>query len=283
MSDTELAHKEELIAVVQQSPEAVAVHDKESWMGIFAANHVVEDPVGSNPHLSDAGSAKPHDALSRFYDTFIAPNTIAFDVENDVVCGQHVMRNLTINLQMSDKVHCQVPMHLLYELTEEDDTYKVARLAAHWEFMPMIMQLLGKGLSALPVLGSLTVRMLKLQGIGGALGFSKAAFNIGQKGKQQVLAFERAVASKDQNALKRLFANDEASIHFPYGQAPIQPSALLDQFDGAVAVSKLLVAGDNVTATIKVQEKGGEAKEGVAIFKFDRKSAALNEVVMYID
>ncbi len=271
----------DLISIVQQSPEAVAIHDKKSWMGIFAANHVVEDPVGSKPHLSDAGSAEPHDALSRFYDTFIAPNTIAFDVANDVVCGQHVMRDLTINLQMSDKVQAQVPMHLLYELAEEGGTYKVARLAAHWEFMPMIMQLLGKGFAALPVLGSLTVRMLKLQGIGGALGFSKAALNIGQKGKQQVLGFERAVASKDQNALKRLFADDQASIHFPYGTEPLKPSELLEKFDGAVAVSKLLVAGDNVTATIKVQPQGGDAKEGVAIFKFNRKSAEMTEVVMY--
>jgi len=276
--------REELIAVVQQSPDAVAIHDKAAWMGIFANNHVVEDPVGSTPHLANPGSDQPHDALSRFYDTFIAPNTIAFDVEKDTVCAKHVMRNLTINLQMSDKVEAQVPMHLLYELAEEDGCYKVARLAAHWEFMPMIMQLLKKGFAAVPVLCSLTVRMFKHQGLSGTLGFSKAAINIGAKGKQQVLAFERAVASDDGIALKRLFESDQACIHFPFGQEPVNAEQLLASFSGSIAVSKLLVSGDTVTATVKVHDKQSDSRQdGVAIFKFNRKTLKMNEVFVYVD
>jgi len=111
---------EELLAQVQKSPAAVAIHDKTAWMSIFAKYHVVEDPVGSKPHIGgvyDAASGqRGHGALSRFFDTFIAPNKISFDVKRDRVCGNHVARDLTINIQMSEKVHAQVPMHLVYEL-----------------------------------------------------------------------------------------------------------------------------------------------------------------------
>ena len=276
--------KEELIAVVKQSPKAVAANDKAAWMAMFADNHVIEDPVGSVPHLSDFGGAKPRDALGRFYDTFIAPNTIVFDVANDIVCGNHVMRDLTINLSMSGKVDAFVPMHLLYELCEEDDTYKVARLAAHWEFMPMVMQVLKKGVTALPVLGSLTLRMLKVQGLMGTLGFSKAAINIGKAGKQQVLAFERAIASDDASALSGLFLNDAASLHFPYGSAPLKPHELLEKLDGHVHFSKLLVSGDGVTATVKLRERGAEQDvEGVAVFKFCRKRLKITELFFYFN
>lgn len=276
--------KEELIAIVQQSPNAVAIHDKAAWMAMFAANHVVEDPVGATPHLSNAGGENPHDALSRFYDTFIAPNTISFDVANDIVCGTHVLRDLTINLSMSGKVDALVPMHLLYELNKEDGTYKVARLAAHWEFMPMIMQLLKKGFVALPVLASLTVRMLKLQGIMGTLNFSKAAINIGNAGKQQVLALERAIGSEDGSALVGLFSNDSANLHFPYGEPPLKPSEFFDTFSGVVTFSKLLVAGNGVTATVAIKENGASADvEGVAIFKFCRKSLKINDLFFYFN
>ena len=272
---------EKLIAVVEQSPQAVAVHDKTAWMSIFAQNHVVEDPVGSRPHLSDVGGAEPHRALSRFYDTFIAPNKLAFDVKQDVVCGQHVVRDLAINLQMSDKVHAQVPMHLLYELSEEAGDYKVSRLAAHWEFMPMIMQLLKQGFAALPVLASLTVRMLKLQGVSGAMGFAKAAFNVGQQGKQQALNFERALAQKDLAALQSLFVDTADRIHFPYGTAPISTAELLKKSELSLSLSKLLVSGDAVSASIE-QTLDGEVKQGVLIFKFDRSSLKFNQVYFYI-
>ena len=275
---------EALIAIVQQSPDAVAIHDKAAWMSIFAENHVVEDPVGSTPHLSNSGTDNPHDALSRFYDTFISPNTIKFDVANDITCGNHVMRDLTINLSMSDKVDAFVPMHLLYELVEEDGTYKVARLAAHWEFMPMIMQLLKKGFVALPVLGSLTLRMFKLQGVMGTIGFSKAALNVGKAGKQQVLALERAVENNDKSALINLFASDKPSVHLPYGKVPLSPVEFSQQFKGHVKFSKLLVAGDGVTASVFVEgDEKEQAASGVAVFKFCRKSLKIMELFFYIN
>jgi hypothetical protein len=281
---TDSIDKNELLATVERSPEAVAVHDKLAWMSIFADLHVVEDPVGSTPHIGGiydgVEGTRGHGALGRFFDTFIAPNKIAFDVQNDLVCANHVVRDLTINIQMSDSVHAQVPMHLLYELTEQNGEWKIKRLAAHWELIPMVMQLLKKGLAAAPVLGALTLRMMQLQGLFGMLGFSKAALNIGNAGKKVVQQFANVVADKSLSDLMGLFDHDAACIHLPYGSDAIEPSHLFDKTDFNVSFSKLLAAGDCITASCEL-ELNGEKKAAVAIFEFNRKTKKINALRFY--
>ena len=82
--------REEKIAHINKSPDYVAIHDKNKWLSIFSEYAIVEDPVGSKPHvagLKDKKNSKRGNLnLSRFYETFIAPNTIVFDVKSDIVC-----------------------------------------------------------------------------------------------------------------------------------------------------------------------------------------------------
>lgn len=275
----------ELLAQVEKSPAAVAIHDKKAWMDIFAQYHIVEDPVGSKPHVSgiyDPVSGQRGNApLSRFFDTFIAPNRISFDVRRDIVCANHVVRDLTIHIQMSERVHAQVPMHLLYELVQENGEWKIVHLAAHWELLPMIFQLLGKGFACFGVLGALTVRMMKLQGIGGMLGFSRAALNVGNVGKKAVREFERAFNDKNLAALMGVFASDADMVHWPVGTTPDRPSRLLEVRQGQIQLSKIMAAGDSVTATVVLTEDENR-REGVMIFEFNRKINKIASAKLYV-
>lgn len=278
------AQAAELLAEVEKSPAAVAVHDKAAWMSIFAKYHIVEDPVGSRPHVSGvydgASGERGNGPLSRFYDTFIAPNQIAFDITRDLVCGNHVVRDLTIRLQMSDKVDAQVPMHLLYELQQQDGEWKIVRLAAHWELLPMIGQLLGKGWACAGVLMGLSWRMLKLQGLVGMLGFSKAALNIGNAGKRVVEDFAEAFNRKNLAGVMACFSGDAASIALPYGETMIEPSHLLDKVNGQLSLSKLLAAGDTISASCALKQ-GETIQEGVVLFEFNRKRRKISRVRFY--
>ena len=273
-----------LLTQVQKSPAAVAIHDKDAWMSIFAQYHIVEDPVGSNQHVGGGYDAKSgqrgHAALGRFFDTFIAPNKISFDVQQDIVCGNHVVRDLTINIEMSASVKASVPMHLLYELVQEGDEWKIVRLAAHWELVPMVMQLLKKGLACAGVLAGLTVRMLRYQGIMGTLGFSKAAINIGNKGKQAVATFVQAFNTQQASLLSSVFASDATIVHMPFAETPIAPSQLIEQVKGQLSIAKVLAAGDTITATVRLQN-GDEVKEGVLLAEFNRKSAKIVSMRFY--
>lgn len=282
---TTSSHAETLLAQVEKSPAAVAVHDKTAWLAIFARYHIVEDPVGSSPHIGglyDHKSGQRGDgALSRFFDTFIAPNNIRFEVKQDIVSGNHVVRDLSIHITMSDKVQVQVPMHLLYELAEENDEWRIVRLAAHWELMPMMGQLLGKGFACLPVMASLTVRMLKLQGIAGTLGFSKAVLNIGKAGKKQALAFASAFNNKSLSSLMATCSSDAAMIQWPYDDEACSPSQLLEKLPGNIQLGKVMAAGDTVSANITWQQEGSVKREGVAFFEFNRKTKKISALRCY--
>lgn len=162
-------------AVVEASPLAVAAHDKAAWTTLFAEVGAVHDPVGSRPQTTP-------EAIGRFYDMFIAPNTIVFDVEHDVIAGDTMVRDLTVHTTMSTGVTLHIPMHLRYTVVDSPDgAARISGLYAHWELRGMIAQLLRsgpRGLAAGTILGPRLFRTLGrpaafgflvgLQGVGGA-------------------------------------------------------------------------------------------------------------------
>lgn len=281
-----LYSRAEKIAHINKSPESVAQHDKEAWLSIFGRDSIIEDPVGSKPHNNGqqgTPTENPEEtAFSRFYETFIAPNNIKFNINNDIVCQNHVVRDLTINIDMGN-VSVAVPAHLLYELADENSELKISRLAAHWELAPMVSVLLSKGLDALPVMTSLSKRMMKHQGLSGAMGFMAGVNLLGRKRKEQVQRFIAAFNQRDEPQIQTLFSNN-ASLHAPYGKPEIAPAALLTQMPGELSGSKLLVAGSTITASIRYLPSGEKApKQGVAIFKFEPHRKAISHATFYYE
>ncbi|WP_051162861.1 nuclear transport factor 2 family protein [Nocardia brevicatena] len=119
----------DLLAVVAASPRAVAAHDRPAWVGLFAEGAVVNDPVGSTPHIGRV-------AIERFYDTFIAPNTITFDITHDFAGPATILRDLTIRITMPTGATVHVPMHLRYELVEVAGELRIETIRVHTETVP---------------------------------------------------------------------------------------------------------------------------------------------------
>ncbi len=193
-------------------------------MNLYARAGVVNDPVGSRPH-------RGRDAIERFYDTFIAPNTINFHVENDIVAGMTVVRDLSLETIMSTGATVDVPMHLRYDLVDEDGALKIARLAAHWELGPMIGQLLRTGTKGLAASMKLTPQLVAHQGLSGIVGFMGGLRGVGRKGKH-LAADALAAASR----------GDGPAVHEPLRGATFR---------------KFIVAGRTVSATTEFISGGG--------------------------
>lgn len=164
----------ELLALVQSSPAYVGAHDKAGWLGIFASEHVIEDPVGSRP----VRSAEP-DALDRFWDTFIAPNQIEFEVLHDWVNDMEVVRDVTIVTTLRPGVVVRTPAHLVYETTYEDGVLKIRRMAAHWEPRPVYRQLIRPSRAHLAAAMGQLVHMVRTLGPWQTLQFVGASRFIG--------------------------------------------------------------------------------------------------------
>lgn len=174
--------RDEVLALVRSSPVFVGAHDKAGWLGIFAGQHVVEDPVGWRPVRSEEPGA-----LSRFWDTFIAPNDIEFEVAHDWVDGFDVVRDVTVVTTLSRAVQVRTPAHLLYQTVYEDGPLKVRRMAAHWEPASQVRQLLRPTRAHVSAAVGQNARMFRILGAGPTVQFIGAVRSVGRRGKRVVL------------------------------------------------------------------------------------------------
>ncbi|MCJ0905722.1 ketosteroid isomerase family protein [Rhodococcus sp. ARC_M6] len=252
--------RDQLMAVVEGSPKAVGAHDRSTWVALFAGDGQINDPVGSRPHNGTS-------AIESFYDTFIAPNTITFYVERDIVCGQTVWRDLSLATEMSTGVVLNVPMHLRYDVVGEPDDLRIGSLYAHWELATMLRQLAAAGFDGLKAGAKLTPQLLSNQGIGGALGFSRGILGVGAKGKQAATRFLDAAT---------VGRTPPIPVELPAG-THLSPADVNDLLTGMTR-SKVLAAGRTVTVSVVVC-----GEPGIALFGFEPKGHRINRVQFFTE
>jgi hypothetical protein len=116
-----------------KSREYVASHNKEGWLGMFAEDGIIEDPIGPSPiDPSGNGHATP-EAREAFYDKNIANSDIEYILRDSYTshleCANVVTLNITIN--MGGKKYFQtVEGVFTYSVNEEG---KLTALRGFWE------------------------------------------------------------------------------------------------------------------------------------------------------
>lgn len=239
MSDDAAVTRADLLAIVERSPAAAGAHDRSGWVGLFAADGVVEDPVGSRPHRGTA-------ALERFYDTFIGPRDITFHRGADLIVGDTVVRDLELEVRMSAAVVMRIPAFLRYDVDVE--TQSITRLRAHWELPAMIAQFARSGPAAAPVGLALSRALLRNQGLSGAVGFTSGFAGVGGRGKRRLAALLDAASTGDEVAVRRAVTE---SGHATLGDdTRLGTSDLAARLDGA-RWDKMIAAGDTVCAGLE--------------------------------
>lgn len=183
----------DLLAAVERSPHAAGGHDREGWVGLFAADGTICDPVGSRPHTG-------HRQIERFYDTFIGPRDITFHRGADVVAGSTVVRDLSLEVRMGSSVTMQIPVFLRYDL---NDDLLVARLQAYWELPAMVWQFARSGVGALPAGVQLSRALVRNQGLAGTAGFLSGFGRVGGHGRRQLAAVLDAGCCGDEVSVRR--------------------------------------------------------------------------------
>ncbi|NEW41013.1 hypothetical protein GV794_06215 [Nocardia cyriacigeorgica] len=231
-----------LLAAVQASPRAVAAHDRQAWVGLFTPDATVRDPVGARPHIG-------RDAIERFYDTFIAPNTIEFRVEHDFTGPAVIFRDLTIQTTMSTGARVLVPMHLRYDLAEADGTLRIIHLAAHWELPAMVAQLLRTGTPGFGAGLKLGAALVRNQGPAGAAGMARGFTGVGRSGKRVATELFRAASSGDTAHVRRLLGAGTV-IECPAGTV-VSADEFTEWAAPGLRAGKMLAAGRTVTTSVE--------------------------------
>ena len=199
------------LVLVEQSPARVAEHDKASWLELFTDDATIIDPIGGPPHQGPA-------ARSRFWDTFIAQNDIRFEVMGDLVAPTgpttaEIIRDVHIHVRSAAGAEIVVPTYLRYEVREEKGVLKLRTLEAYWELGGQLKQMMGNGLRGMRTSLQISWAMLRNQGLGFMLGYSRAMMGIGSDGHRAVVRLANALTQRNQSVLSKLIASTATFAH----------------------------------------------------------------------
>lgn len=240
-------HERALLGVVERSPQAAAAHDRAGWVGLFATDGRVEDPVGSRPHSGPT-------QIGRFYDTFIGPREISFHRDLDIVRGSSVIRDLALEVVMGSAVTMTIPAFLRYDLREADGEWKIAALKAYWELPAMMLQFLSNGIAAVPATLQLSQGLIRNQRLRGTAGFAAGFRRVGSRQKTLVETLVSAIGRGDRFAAQQTLSSG-ATISFGDGD----PSDIADLFElcAGANTTKLIAAGSTVAASVMAGPRRG--------------------------
>jgi len=265
--------REKLCALVKRSPELVDRHDREGWLGLFSPEAVVEDPVGAGLNRKGKDWRGNRDGLSRFYDIFIAPNDIKFTVNQDIVMGSEVVRDVLIRTRLPNGAISEVAAYLIYRGVEEGGEVKLASLQAHWDFKGNALRLLrNNGLKGIAASAGQFWSMLRIQGLKRVMLYLGAMYKgIFKKGVAAVNSFAAAVNAGDEAGMARLF-DVNATIEFPAGKKIPVSDFIKGEGKGLrLELLGLRSAGWYTSCSFDAHE-GGVHKRGVAFFQFNPKT-----------
>jgi hypothetical protein len=260
--------RQELLAVIERSPESVAAHQRDNWLGLFARDALIEDPVGSPPARKATG------ALGRFWDTFIAPHEIRFEVRRDHVIGRDVFRDAVIHTRVAPHVTIEVPAYLLYQLDDGADGLQVRRMAAHWQLGRLSLGALKLGPRAWLPMTRLFGRMLRIMGLSWVGGYLASLWSgIGARGLSAAAELARALDTRDAAALAALFVDDTATVEL--GAERLSPSGLLAALPSPSHLEVAAPVTAGWTTSFRFRIDGPAPSEGLALLEFaaDRRIA----------
>jgi steroid delta-isomerase len=119
--------------LARRSQAAVTAKDREGWLSLFAADAVVQDPIGPSPLDPEGAGHRGPTAIAAFYDNVIAQSErITFEIERSYLCGDEVADVGVIRTTLPGGRHVAV-VRGVYTYRSNGDG-KLAALRAFWEF-----------------------------------------------------------------------------------------------------------------------------------------------------
>jgi ketosteroid isomerase-like protein len=116
----------------QRSAATVARGDKEQWLGLFAPDGVVEDPVGPSVFDPAGKGHRGRDGISKFWDMAIAGvEQFHFTIEDSFANGDSCANVGTITTVLDDGSRVDTEGVFIYRV---DEAGLITSMRAHWEF-----------------------------------------------------------------------------------------------------------------------------------------------------
>jgi len=262
------------LATAAASPEAVARHDRDAWLALFARHGRAEDPVGIPPCEKGAHTLRPGskvDDLERFWNAFIAKNEVRMDFLRDIVVGDEVVRDVVIHTRFGSGAEVRIPAHLRYALVTEDGALRIEHLFAHWDAREPGKQLATQGLRGRLTVANMGLGLLRHFGFNGAKAYgSGCRTGIRRAGIARVEGLIDALDARDADRVLAAFASASARVELPVGGESVTAERLLTALGpyARLTVDNVVASGWNVSASFTLRREG-TVHAGVVFFEFD--------------
>ena len=206
------------------SPVNVAAQNRSEWLALWAKDATIEDPVGGMVHGTDGHT------LAEFWDTFIAGRDIHFDVKQDYISTNTLIRDVVITTR-THGIEVPVPAILRYKV---DSQGMITSMEAFWEILESSKPLATSGFSGVSLVTDLTYRLIKNQGLTGIVSMTKSYFPAGAK--------QRKKRTKE---LIQALAKGEYPKDIKLDESQSRED-VLEHFRDAVVLDKVIAAGKSV-------------------------------------
>jgi ketosteroid isomerase-like protein len=115
----------------RRSAAAVARGDKQGWLALFAADAVVEDPVGPSVFDPDGNGHRGHDGIAAFWDLAIADvRLFHFTITDSFATGDECANVGTITSVLGDGSRVDAEGVFVYRVGADG---LIASMRAYWE------------------------------------------------------------------------------------------------------------------------------------------------------
>jgi steroid delta-isomerase len=114
------------------SMRAVEAGDRDGWLALFAADAVVEDPIGPSPFDPEGKGHHGPEGIAAFYDNVIGPNdSVTFEIRESWAGGNEVANVGTITTVLPGGGGTVLTDGVFTYRVDDDG--KVVALRAYWE------------------------------------------------------------------------------------------------------------------------------------------------------
>lgn len=121
-----------------QSAKYAAEQNKDAWLGLFADDAVVQDPVGISPLDPVGNGHQGKEAISAFYDMTIGAAQVTMDVKASHPAGEECANLIEITTEYPNGLKVVVEVVSVYKANLDG---QLESLRAFWDFDVALKQL----------------------------------------------------------------------------------------------------------------------------------------------
>ena len=139
-----MSEKHPALVASESSAEFAMTKNREGWLGLFAEDAFLADPVGKSILDPEGQGHRGRTAIARFWDSVIANANLTLEASQRIVCDNTCVAVLKATNELAGGIKTTVDMVGLYEVRNDG---KLTSLKVYWDFNQLTAQLQPQGFS----------------------------------------------------------------------------------------------------------------------------------------